>query len=100
MQPSSSGRPLQFALIGAAGYIAPRHMHAIKDLGHHLAVAYDINDSVGIIDSISPQSEFFTEFEHFYDFAYRLKRRPETVLDYVSIGGQHLSQERDLLHGL
>ena len=46
-----------FALIGAAGYIAPRHMHAIKDLGHHLAVAYDINDSVGIIDSISPQSE-------------------------------------------
>lgn len=85
MQPSSSGRPLQFALIGAAGYIAPRHMHAIKDLGHHLAVAYDINDSVGIIDSISPQSAFFTEFERFYDFAYRLKRRPETALDYVSI---------------
>ena len=49
-----------FALIGAAGYIAPRHMRAIKDTGNHLAVAYDINDSVGIIDSISPQSEFFT----------------------------------------
>ena len=74
-----------FALIGAAGYIAPRHMHAIRDLGHHLAVAYDINDSVGIIDSISPQSEFFTEFERFYDYAYRLKRNPATALDYVSI---------------
>lgn len=74
-----------FALIGAAGYIAPRHMHAIKDLGHHLAVAYDITDSVGIIDSISPQSAFFTEFERFYDFAHRLKRQPETALDYVSI---------------
>jgi hypothetical protein len=54
-----------FALIGAAGYIAPRHMHAIKDTGNRLSVAYDINDSVGIIDSISPQSEFFTEFERF-----------------------------------
>ena len=74
-----------FALIGAAGYIAPRHMRAIKDLGHNLAVAYDINDSVGIIDSISPQSEFFTEFERFYDHAHRLKRDPATALDYVAI---------------
>lgn len=74
-----------FALIGAAGYIAPRHMRAIKDLGHHLAVAYDINDSVGIIDSISPQSAFFTEFECFYDHAHRLKRDAATALDYVSI---------------
>ena len=74
-----------FALIGAAGYIAPRHMRAIKDLGHNLAVGYDINDSVGIIDSISPQSEFFTEFERFYDYAHRLKRDPATALDYVSI---------------
>ncbi len=41
-----------FALIGAAGYIAPRHMRAIVDLGHRLSVAYDVNDSVGIIDSI------------------------------------------------
>ena len=43
-----------FALIGAAGYIAPRHMRAIKDTGNRLVSAYDINDSVGIIDSISP----------------------------------------------
>ena len=74
-----------FALIGAAGYIAPRHMRAIKDLGHNLAVAYDINDSVGIIDSISPQSEFFTQFERFQEHAQQLRRDPATALDYVAI---------------
>lgn len=74
-----------FALIGAAGYIAPRHMHAIKDTGNRLSVAYDINDSVGIIDSISPQSEFFTEFERFSEFAHQLKRNPATALDYVAV---------------
>jgi UDP-N-acetyl-2-amino-2-deoxyglucuronate dehydrogenase len=74
-----------FALIGAAGYIAPRHMRAIKDLGHNLSVAYDINDSVGIIDSISPQSEFFTEFERFLEFGHQSKRNPSTKLDYVAV---------------
>lgn len=74
-----------FALIGAAGYIAPRHMRAIKDTGNCLVSAYDINDSVGIIDSISPQSEFFTEFEFFLDHASNLKRDSATALDYVSI---------------
>lgn len=75
----------RFALIGAAGYIAPRHMRAIKDTGNELVSAYDINDSVGIIDSLSPQSEFFTEFERFYDHAWRLKREPSQALDFVSI---------------
>jgi UDP-N-acetyl-2-amino-2-deoxyglucuronate dehydrogenase len=74
-----------FALIGAAGYIAPRHMNAIKDLGHNLSVIYDINDSVGIIDSISPQSAFFTDFERFLEYANQLKRNPVTALDYVAI---------------
>ncbi|MBS7817052.1 Gfo/Idh/MocA family protein [Wohlfahrtiimonas chitiniclastica] len=74
-----------FALIGAAGYIAPRHMRAIKETGNHLSVAYDINDSVGIIDSISPQSEFFTDFERFYDFAHRLKRDPKKAVNFVSV---------------
>lgn len=74
-----------FALIGAAGYIAPRHMRAIKDTGNNLAVAYDVNDSVGIIDSISPQSEFFTEFERFYEYAHQIQRNPKTALDYVAI---------------
>lgn len=74
-----------FALIGAAGYIAPRHLRAIKDAGCNLSLAYDINDSVGIMDSIFPQSQFFTDFEIFYDFAHRLKRNPSSALDYVSI---------------
>lgn len=74
-----------FALIGAAGYIAPRHMKAIKETGNHLSSAYDINDSVGIIDSISPDSEFFTNFEQFYEHAWQLKRDATTKLDYVSI---------------
>jgi UDP-N-acetyl-2-amino-2-deoxyglucuronate dehydrogenase len=74
-----------FALIGAAGYIAPRHMRAIKDLGHTLAVAYDVNDSVGIIDSMAPQAEFFTEFERFCEHAQQRKRNAATALDYVSI---------------
>jgi len=75
----------RFALIGAAGYIAPRHMRAIKETGNTLVCAYDINDSVGIIDSLSPKSEFFTDFECFYDYAHRLKRTPGNSLDYVSI---------------
>jgi len=74
-----------FALIGAAGYIAPRHMRAIKDTGNVLASAYDINDSVGIIDSLSPDSEFFTEFERFQEHAFRLKRGSDTALDFVSV---------------
>ncbi len=74
-----------FALIGAAGYIAPRHMRAILDTGNRLAVAYDTKDSVGVIDSISPSSEFFTEFERFYEYAHQLKRNAAAALDYVAI---------------
>jgi UDP-N-acetyl-2-amino-2-deoxyglucuronate dehydrogenase len=89
-----------FALIGAAGYIAPRHMRAIKDLGHNLAVAYDINDSVGIIDSISPQSEFFTEFERFLAFAHELGRHANTKLDYVSICSPNYLHHAHIAAGL
>lgn len=74
-----------FGLIGAAGYIAPRHMKAIKETGNSLAAAYDINDSVGIIDSISPDSEFFTDFERFLEHAHRCRRDPYTALDYIAI---------------
>ena len=89
-----------FALIGAAGYIAPRHMRAIKDLGHNLSVAYDINDSVGIIDSISPQSEFFTEFERFLEYANQLKRNPATVLNYVAICSPNYLHHAHIAAGL
>jgi UDP-N-acetyl-2-amino-2-deoxyglucuronate dehydrogenase len=89
-----------FALIGAAGYIAPRHMRAIKDLGHNLSVAYDINDSVGIIDSISPRSEFFTEFERFQEFAHQVNREPSTRLDYVSICSPNYLHHAHIAAGL
>ena len=89
-----------FALIGAAGYIAPRHMRAIKDTGNHLAAAYDINDSVGIIDSISPQSEFFTQFERFYEHAHQLKRNPATALDYVAICSPNYLHHAHIAAGL
>jgi UDP-N-acetyl-2-amino-2-deoxyglucuronate dehydrogenase len=75
-----------FALIGAAGYIAPRHMKAIKDTGNILAAAYDPNDSVGIIDSHFPEADFFTEFERFDRHVDKLKRsRVENQIHYVSI---------------
>ncbi len=74
-----------FALIGAAGYIAPRHMRAIQELGHNLAAAYDINDSVGIIDSLFPEADFFTEFERFQEHAQQRRRTPLTQLHYVSV---------------
>jgi UDP-N-acetyl-2-amino-2-deoxyglucuronate dehydrogenase len=75
-----------FALIGAAGYIAPRHMKAIKDTGHRLVAALDRNDSVGIIDSHFPDAEFFTEFERFDRHIDKLRRADESdKVDYVSI---------------
>jgi len=56
---------MKFALIGAAGYVAPRHMKAIKDTGQELVAAMDQHDSVGIIDSYFPDTAFFNEFERF-----------------------------------
>ncbi|MDQ6756092.1 MAG: oxidoreductase, partial [Bacteroidota bacterium] len=52
-----------FALIGAAGFIAPRHLKAIKETGNRLVAALDKTDSVGIIDSYFPETDFFTEYE-------------------------------------
>jgi UDP-N-acetyl-2-amino-2-deoxyglucuronate dehydrogenase len=89
-----------FALIGAAGYIAPRHMRAIKDTGNRLSVAYDINDSVGILDSISADSEFFTEFERFQEFAQTLRRDPRSALDYVSICSPNYLHHSHIAAGL
>lgn len=90
----------RFALIGAAGYIAPRHMRAIKDTGNELVSAFDINDSVGIIDSIAPASEFFTEFERFYDHAWTLGREKQTALDYVSICSPNYLHHAHIVAGL
>ncbi|WP_461467448.1 Gfo/Idh/MocA family oxidoreductase [Melaminivora sp.] len=75
----------QFALIGAAGYVAPRHMRAIRDTGNQLALAHDVNDSVGILDSFAPQAAFFTDFECFQERARQLARQPGQALDWVSV---------------
>ncbi len=74
----------KFALMGAAGYIAPRHMLAIKDTGNNLVAALDPNDSVGIIDSYYPDCHFFTEFERF-DRHLDKRSRNGNPVDYVSI---------------
>ncbi len=73
-----------FALVGAAGYIAPRHMKAIKDTNNILVAALDKNDSVGVIDSYFPEADFFTEYERFDRHIDMLKRK-DTHIDYVSI---------------
>ncbi|GIU12471.1 Gfo/Idh/MocA family protein [Shewanella morhuae] len=74
----------RFALIGTAGYIAPRHLNAIKDTGNDLIVAMDVNDSVGIMDMHFPESEFFTEFEDFAAYV-EDEALKGNKLDYISI---------------
>ena len=74
----------RFGMIGVAGYIAPRHMKAIRDVGGDLLAAMDINDSVGIIDSNFPDAQFFTEFERFQRYVDDV-RRDGNPLDYISI---------------
>jgi UDP-N-acetyl-2-amino-2-deoxyglucuronate dehydrogenase len=73
-----------FALIGAAGYIAPRHMKAMKAVGGDLKIAFDPNDSVGVMDSYFPDASFFTEFERF-DRHFDMLRRKGEKIDQVVI---------------
>ncbi len=80
-----NSKPVNFALIGAAGYIAPRHMKAIKDTGNVLVAALDPKDSVGIIDSYFPEADFFLETERFDRHLDKLRRQGERRIDYVSI---------------
>jgi len=75
-----------FALTGVAGYIAPRHLRAIKETGNNLVAAMDPHDSVGILDQYFPNAAFFTEFERFDRHIEMLKRRSNNFnLDYLSI---------------
>jgi UDP-N-acetyl-2-amino-2-deoxyglucuronate dehydrogenase len=75
-----------FALIGAAGYIAPRHMQAVKATGNRLVAAMDPSDSVGVIDSYFPGASFFTEFERFDRHLDKLRRRGDSeAADFISI---------------
>ena len=88
-----------FVLIGAAGYIAPRHMRAIKDTGNNLIAAVDPFDSVGIIDSHFPEAHFFTEFERFDRHIEKIKRKG-TNIDYVSICSPNYLHDAHIRFGL
>jgi len=88
-----------FILIGAAGYIAPRHMKAIKETGNNLIAAYDPYDGVGIMDSHFPQAHFFTEFERFDRHIEKLKRSG-TKIDYVSICSPNYLHDSHIRYGL
>jgi UDP-N-acetyl-2-amino-2-deoxyglucuronate dehydrogenase len=75
----------KFALIGASGYIAPRHLKAIKETGNKLVCALDPYDGIGIMDSFFPHADFFTEPERFDRHLDKLRRLGEQKIDYVSI---------------
>jgi UDP-N-acetyl-2-amino-2-deoxyglucuronate dehydrogenase len=81
-----SARSKNFALIGAGGYVAPRHMQAIRDTGNELVAAVDPRDSVGVLDRFFPRTRFFTEIERFDRHLEKLRRRAEDErIHYVSI---------------
>lgn len=74
-----------FALIGASGYIAPRHMKAIKETGNNLVCALDPYDGIGIMDSFFPEADFFTEPERFDRHLDKIRRQGDKKIDFVSI---------------
>jgi UDP-N-acetyl-2-amino-2-deoxyglucuronate dehydrogenase len=90
---------MDFALIGAAGYIAPRHLKAIQDTQNQLLTAFDPNDSVGIIDSYFPNTTFFTEFERFDRHVEKLRRSQKPV-QYVSICSPNYLHDAHIRFGL
>lgn len=89
----------RFALIGAAGYIAPRHMKAIKDTGNDLVAAFDPYDGVGIMDSHFPDADFFTEFERFDRHIDKLRRQGNSI-DFVSICSPNYLHDAHIRFGL
>jgi UDP-N-acetyl-2-amino-2-deoxyglucuronate dehydrogenase len=91
--------PKRFALIGAAGYIAPRHLAAIRDTGHRLVAAFDPNDSVGVLDGYFPQAAFFTEFERFDRHLEKIKRTGMGI-DYLVVCSPNYLHDAHIRYGL
>lgn len=89
----------RFALVGAGGYIAPRHMKAIKETGNDLVAALDKNDSVGIMDNYFPTADFFTEFERFDRHLEKLKRKG-TGINYLSVCSPNYLHDAHIRFGL
>lgn len=88
-----------FGIIGVGGYIAPRHLKAIKETGNNLIVALDKNDSVGIMDSYFPQCSFYTEYERFDRFVEKIKHTKDK-LDYVSVCTPNYLHDSHIRFGL
>ena len=89
----------RFVLVGAAGFVAPRHMRAIKDTGNDLVAAMDPNDSVGILDSHFPNAEFFTEFEELIRFIDQQNDLGQPI-DYFSVCSPNHLHEAHISAGL
>lgn len=89
----------KFALIGAAGFIAPRHMAAIKETGNSIVCALDRFDSVGVMDSYFPDADFFTEFERFDRHIEKLRMQHDPI-DYVSICSPNYLHDAHIRFGL
>src|SRR6476620_1769630 len=88
-----------FVLIGAAGYIAPRHLKAIKETGNQLIAAFDPFDSVGVLDSYFPDADFFVEFERFDRHIEKLLRQG-TKVDYVTVCSPNYLHDSHIRFGL
>lgn len=88
-----------FAIIGAGGYVAPRHMRAIQETGNNLVAAIDINDSVGVLDNYFPDAHFFTEFERF-DRHLELMKRNGTPIDYLTVCSPNYLHDFHIRYGL
>ena len=89
----------RFGLIGAAGFVAPRHMRALRETGQELIAAYDPYDGVGVIDEYFPDAHFFTEFERFDRHLDKRKRRGEAI-DFLSICSPNYLHDSHIRFGL
>tara|TARA_B100000242_G_scaffold117764_1_gene82319 strand:- start:13103 stop:13996 length:894 start_codon:yes stop_codon:yes gene_type:complete len=88
-----------FIIIGASGYIAPRHMKAIKETGNNLIAAFDPYDGIGIMDSFFPEASFFTEFERFDRYLDMIKRNGQQI-DYVCVCSPNYLHDAHIRFGL
>lgn len=88
-----------FGIIGVGGYVAPRHLKAIKETGNNLVVALDKSDSVGIMDSYFPMCNFYTEYERFDRYVDKLRHTPNK-LDYISVCTPNYLHDSHIRFGL
>jgi len=92
---------MRFAIIGAAAYIAPKHLAAIKACGHYLVAALDLYDNVGVLDSYAPECKFFTEFERFDRFVDKCRRRKgQNPIDWLVVCSPNYLHDAHIRFGL